>query len=109
MPGDTIELFGSNSSDPDGDLPLEYMWVYVPEAGQLAPTIADEDTARLTVTFASEINTQVGYTFQLTVVDTLGAISDPVTYDVTGTPEGFMPDMGGEDMGGEEEEGGEEG
>lgn len=79
-PGASVMLNGSASSDPDGHLPLAYLWQ---QAGGPAVTF----TPHLSVTTFTAPDTPAVLTFTLTVTDSLG-LADP-------TPDTIVVTVGG--------------
>ena len=71
--GDLVSLDGSGSSDPDENYPLTYSWQITSKpAGSLAEL---DHPASLNPTFTADL---IGdYTLELTVTDSLGAVSEP--------------------------------
>jgi hypothetical protein len=75
-----VTLDGSGSSDPDGDLPLTYLWT---QTG--GPAVALSDPAVVTPTFSAPTDPAV-LTFTLTVTDSLGLASAPDEVVITVQP-----------------------
>jgi hypothetical protein len=74
----SVTLDGSGSSDPDGDLPLTYLWT---QTGGPAVTLSDATAA--TPTFTAPSGPAV-LTFTLVVTDSLG-LADPTPDEVVVT------------------------
>ena len=83
-----VTLDGSLSSDPDGDLPLTYLWTQT--AG---PPVTLSDPTVVTPTFTAPGDPTV-LTFTLTVTDSLGLASAPDTVVITVTNQPPVADAG---------------
>lgn len=71
--GDTVTLDGSASSDPDNNVPLSYSWSINSKPSGSAAILSDNDIVN--PTFVPDL---VGdYSIELTVTDSLGAVSTP--------------------------------
>jgi MYXO-CTERM domain-containing protein len=100
--GSTIELTGTDSSDPDGD-PIEtYSWSRT-RGPQADITLTGTDAENLSIEFSPVAEVGTEYEFQLIVADEFEN-SDPVTHTVTVTEGDVEPDAGdtgdaGDDVG----------
>src|SRR5262249_20035612 len=81
-PGATVELDGSGSTDPDGDLPLTYSWALrsSPIRSRTAPAPLDHAQTRLPLALPGQ------YTLALKVTDAQGCVSKPAFKDVLAKP-----------------------
>ncbi len=78
-PGSVVQLDGSRSSDPDGDLPLTYQWTLTRFPQASAATLSDAASPK--PTFTAD---QPGeYDLQLVVVDSAGLSSAPKQVAIT--------------------------
>ncbi len=81
-PNALVTLDGSGSTDPDGDLPLAYLWT---QTGGPAVTLSDATAVQPTFTAPSDPTV---LTFTLVVTDSLG-LADPTPDEVVITVEGY--------------------
>jgi hypothetical protein len=73
--GTTIQLDGSQSFDPDGDIPLTFAWALLQKPATSAATLSN--AASPTPTFIADV--QGDYLLRLVVTDLFGAASEPDT------------------------------
>ena len=77
MPGSTVRLDGTASTDPDGNLPLAYGWQ---QTGGTPVTLSDPAAASPSLTAPEE---EAVLIFGLTVTDSLGLEGEPATVLIT--------------------------
>jgi MYXO-CTERM domain-containing protein len=93
--GASIELDGTDSSDPDGDPIESYSWSLDSGDSDFV-TLTGTDADTLTVEFSPTATVGDEYVFQLIVSDEFEN-SDPTTHTVTVTEGDVDPDTGGDD------------
>lgn len=79
-PGTTVQLDGSASTDPDGDLPLTFKWTLASQPQGSAASLVGGDTANPSLL----LDQPGGYGVDLVVTDSAGLASKPKRLNLTG-------------------------
>lgn len=90
--GRTVTLDGSGSSDPDGNLPLQYQWSFAPSGKPEGSSAALSDPASMTPSFVAD--KEGTYVVQLVVRDSLGAASQPAFVTISTSNTAPVADAG---------------
>jgi len=77
-----VVLDASGSTDPDGDKITSYMWIFGDDVAILTPLATTKTVTVPTIKVKYPVQT-TDSKVQLVVVDSRGAMSDPVSQDIT--------------------------
>jgi len=90
--GTTVNLDGSGSSDPDGNLPLTYAWRFVSRPGGSNAQLSGPGAVN--PTFVADVVSSEPWVVELVVTDSLGAKSAPATVRVSSINSAPVADAG---------------
>jgi N-acetylneuraminic acid mutarotase len=90
--GAAVNLNGSGSSDPDGNLPLTYKWRFVSKPPGSAATLSN-DTA-VSPSFVADVLSIEPWILELVVTDSLGLPSAPATVRISTANSAPVADAG---------------